>query len=279
MHQSPLRSSPLPRSRFVRFALAAAFALAIASPNIALAADYTDIWWNRGEGGWGMNVVQSENFMFVTFFIYGVDNKPTWYSAELSLDSNGAYSGPLYLTAGTYYALPWNVGDVTSAQQVGSASFRPSTSNAYQATMTYVVNGVGTIVKSVERQTLTSITIGGVYTGGMSASQTNCNDTSGNGSYTGTYGLQVTQSNAGAVTLSFTYPTYACQITGTLAQHGGQYTISGASYACTQSGSTVFSASADLSEVKATAQGIEGRWISAVGSGCIERAQFSAVLN
>ena len=279
MRQSPLRPSPLLWSRLARLALAAAFSLALASPNIALAADYTDIWWTPTEAGWGMNVVQSENFLFVTFFIYGVDHKPTWYSAELSLDSNGAYSGPLYSTAGTYYALPWNVGDVTSAQQVGAASFRPSTSNAYQATMTYVVNGVGTIVKSVERQTLTSITIGGLYTGGMSASQTGCSNASSNGSYTGTYGLQVTPTNAGAVTLSLTYPTYACQITGALAQHGGQYTISGASYACTQNGSTVFSASADLSEVKATAQGIEGRWISAVGGGCIESAQFSAVLN
>jgi hypothetical protein len=91
--------------------------------------------------------------------------------------------------------------------------------------------------------------------------------------------LQVTQTNAGAVTLSFTYPTYACQMTGTLALHGGQYTITGASYACVQGGSTVFSATADLSEVKATSLGIEGRWVSAVGGGCIESAQFSAVLN
>jgi hypothetical protein len=276
MLQSPLRPPSSFPSRFVRFARATAFALALFSPGIVLAADYTDIWWTPSESGWGVNVVQSETFMFVTFFIYGADHKPTWYTAELSLDNTGAYSGPLYLTAGTYYALPWNAGDATSAQQVGSASFRPSTSNAYQATLTYVVNGVGTVIKSVERQTLTTITIGGLYTGGLSAAQTSCNTSSDNGSYTNTYGLQVTQTNAGAVTLSFTYPTYACQITGVLAQHGGQYTITGASYSCTPGG---FSATADLSEVKATAQGIEGRWISAVGSGCIESAWFSAVLN
>jgi hypothetical protein len=275
MLRSLLRPSSSP---FIRFARAAAFALALCSPGAVLAADYTDIWWTPGEGGWGMNVIQSENFLFVTFFIYGVDHKPTWYTADLSLDNTGAYSGSLYANTGTYYALPWNTGDATE-QQVGTASFRPSTSNAYQATMTYVVNGIGTVVKSVERQTLTAITIGGLYTGGMSASQTSCNNASDNGSYTRTYGLQVTQTNAGAVTLLFTYPNYACQMTGSLALHGGQYTIAGASYTCTQSGSTVFSAAADLSEVKATAQGIEGRWISAVGNGCIESAQFSAVLN
>ena len=230
MLRSPLRPSSSLPSRFVRFARAATFALALCGPGAVFAADYTDIWWTPGEGGWGMNAIQSENFMFVTFFIYGVDHKPTWYSAELSLDSSGAYSGPLYLTAGTYYALPWNTGDATSAQQVGSASFRPNTSNTYQATMTYVVDGVGTVVKAVERQTLTAITIGGLYTGGMSASQTSCNNASSNGAYTGTYGLQVTQTNAGAVTLSFTYPNYACQMTGVLALHGGQYTIGGADY-------------------------------------------------
>jgi hypothetical protein len=279
MVQSPLRPPSSLSSRFVRFAHAAAFALALCSPNAVLAADYTDIWWTPGESRWGTNVVQSENVMFVTFFIYGVDRKPTWYTAQLSLDNTGAFSGPLYLTASTYYALPWNTGDATSAQQVGSASFRPSTSNTYQATLTYAINGAGAVIKSIERQTLTTITIGGLYTGGMSASQTGCNDSSNNGSYTGTYGLQVTQTSAGAVTLLFSYPTYACTMTGTLAQHGGQYTITGASYACTQSGSPVFSSIADLFEVKATAQGIEGRWNSSVGSGCFERGQFSAVLN
>ena len=177
MLRSPLRPSSSLASRLVRFARAATIALALCGPGAALAADYTDIWWTPSESGWGMNVIQSENFMFVTFFIYGADHKPTWYTADLSLDSSGAYSGSLYATTGTYYALPWSTGDAT-AQQVGSASFRPSTSNTYQATMTYVVSGVGTVVKAVERQTLTAITIGGLYTGGMSASQTNCNNSS-----------------------------------------------------------------------------------------------------
>ena len=36
------------------------------------AADYTDLWWNPAEGGWGVNLVQSDNFMFVTFFIVNI---------------------------------------------------------------------------------------------------------------------------------------------------------------------------------------------------------------
>ena len=67
------------------FLLAAAFR--------AHATDYTDIWYIPAESGWGANVVQSDNFLFVTFFIYGADNKPTWYTAQLTLDASGNYNG------------------------------------------------------------------------------------------------------------------------------------------------------------------------------------------
>ena len=258
--------------------LAACLIALLVAPQNTRAADYTDLWWNPLESGWGVNVIQSETFMFLTFFIYGQDRKPTWYTADLSLDATGAYGGGLYLTTGTYYALPWNNGDAAPAQRVGSASFRPSSTNAYQATLTYVVDGVGTVAKAVERQTLTTITLGGGYTGGMSATQSGCSNSSSNGAYQNIYDLTVTQTTGGSVTLMFAYPTYACTMSGTLVQHGGQYTIEGASYSCTQNNQTVFSVTANLFEVKATAQGIEGRWSSAVGSGCEENARFSAVL-
>src|SRR5438067_6405729 len=262
-----------------RFPLALIIAalLAFDAPS-ARAADYTDLWWVPAESGWGVNVVQTDNFMFLTFFIYGQDRKPTWYTADLTLDSSGAFSGGLYATTGTYYAQAWNPGDAGAVLQVGNASFRPSLINAYQATLTYVVNGIGTITKNIERQPLTPPLIGGQYTGGLSAVQTSCANSSNNGAYKATYDLQVTQTTAGAATFVFTYPTYACTLTGTLAQHGRQYAISGADYRCVQNGATAFASSANITEIAATAQGIEGRWAANVGGGCREDVQFSAVL-
>lgn len=260
-------------SRLILASLAATFLCCV--PRAAVAADYTDLWWVPAESGWGVNVVQSENFLFLTFFIYGADNKPTWYTAQLTQDATGAYSGGLYVTAGTYYALPWNTGDAIPAQQVGSASFRPSAANAHQATLTYVVNGVGTVTKAVERQTLTAINLGGAYTGGLAGAQTGC---SAAGAYRNTYDLQITQTAAGATTLAFAFPTYACTLAGTVDQHGSQYTMSGAEYKCTQNNQTVLTATANLAELKATALGIEGRWTAPVGGGCTENAHFSAVL-
>ena len=80
------------------------------------------------------------------------------------------------------------------------------------------------------------------------------------GSYRNTYDLQVTQSTNGDASFTFAFPTYRCTLSGTLVLHGSQYTMPGAEYKCTQGGSTVLSTSADLAEIKATAQGIEGRW-------------------
>jgi hypothetical protein len=259
------------------FARLATFAaIAALTPAAAHATDYTDLWWTPTESGWGVNVVQSDAFMFLTFFIYGPDNKPTWYTAQLSQDAQGAYSGGLYLTGGTHYAKPWNPADSPAAQVVGTAQFRPSATNAYEATLTYVVNGVGTVVKAIERQPLTLINVAGSYSGGLAGVQSGC---SNSGSYRNTYDLQVTQqASSGAATFTFTFPTYTCTLSGTLVLHGSQYTMTGAEYKCSQGGATVLSTSADLAEIKATAQGIEGRWAAPVDGGCTENAYFSAVL-
>ena len=75
----------------------------------AAATDYSDIWFNPAEAGWGMNLVQSDNFMFLTFFIYGSDSKPTWFTGQVTLDANSNnFNGTLYATTGTYYILPWS---------------------------------------------------------------------------------------------------------------------------------------------------------------------------
>jgi hypothetical protein len=34
-----------------------------------------------------------------------------------------------------------------------------------------------------------------------------------------------------------------------------------------------------LTQVKQTAQGIEGQWVAPIGAGCVETGYFSAVLN
>ncbi len=74
----------------IRLAIAAALAAASLSSPVASAAtvpvnigsQYTDLWWNPQENGWGMNVVQQGETAFITLFVYGPDDKPTWYVAS-----------------------------------------------------------------------------------------------------------------------------------------------------------------------------------------------------
>ena len=60
-----------------RIAARAALSAACLFPGAAFATDFTDIWLVPQESGWGVNVVQSDTFLFVTFFIYDAHTQPT----------------------------------------------------------------------------------------------------------------------------------------------------------------------------------------------------------
>ncbi len=241
----------------------------------ARATDYTDIWFNPTEqstagGGWGINVVQSDAFAFLTFFIYGPDNKPTWYVAAVTQDANGNFNGPLYATTGTYYSAPWNPADGAGSAQVGTASFQPT--SAYTANLSYALTGGPTIVKSIQRQALTSIPLGGSYSGTQAGSYSNC----ATPAYTDRFNLGVAQVIGGAMTFTFNYSDsgMTCILSGAFEQLGQLYRIPNATYSC----STGLSTTAAVSEIKATTFGIEASFSAPnVGGGCREDATFSAV--
>ena len=239
------------------------------------ASDYTDIWFNPSEqstagGGWGVNVVQSDTFMFLTFFIYGPDNKPTWYVAGLTRDANGNFSGPMYATTGTYFGAPWNPADGAGSAQVGTASFQPI--DAYSANLSYAFSAGPTVVKVIQRQSLTSIPLGGSYNGTQAGSYSNCN----NGfAYTDRFGLGVSQPTASTLTFTFAYSDsgLSCTLSGTFEQRGQLFRIPTASYTCSDGLSTT----ATVSEIKATNFGIEASFTAPANGGCREDATLSAV--
>lgn len=263
------------RKRFRSARLYTAWLLVLAFAPAAAATDFTDIWFIPQESGWGVNIVQSDSFLFATFFIYGSDKTPTWYTALLTFDGT-RYAGGLYRTEGSFWANPWNPAEHPDAVRVGTASFEPGI-DAYHATLAYAVDGGGSVSKQIVRQTLTRIVLGGSYVGGQAGAYSNCAASAQNGPYTDTYALDVTHAVNGSATLTFTYGSGAtCTLSGSLAQFGQLYDMPGATYACT--GNLAFTTSATVYELKATAQGIEGRLAANLPSGCRESANFSAVL-
>jgi hypothetical protein len=269
----------MPMSSTIRRSIAAAV-LSVSALLLPLspahAADYTDLWVTPGEDAWGVNFVQWDSLIYATFFIYGPDKKPTWYGAVMSRDGSGNFAGTLYVNQGTYFALPWNPADI-AGPPAGTASFRPSTTNSYQGTLVYTVNGIVTITKSVQRfNDHPAIPLAGSYYGGENIAYTACTNSANNANFTDSFPLTVTQS-ASALTLVFAFEGLGatCTMSGALAQNGLLYSVPSASYTCTDGLSTT----AAISNVKQTAIGIEGQFSApgTNGDNCLESTRFSAV--
>jgi len=255
---------------FKRFFVALLFA-GFTLPALA-ATDYSDMWYIPAESGWGVNLTQNENVIFMTFFIYGPDNQPKWYVAITARDANGNFTGSLFSTVGTYFGLPWNPADHLPATLVGTATFAPV--NPYQGTLTYTLLAGPSVNKSIVRETLVAINLAGNYTGGQAGaySGSSCGIS---GPYKDNFDLQVSQSSSNLI-LTFNYVGLAesCTLSGALVQNGQLYSVPSASYQCDDGLNT----SASLSEIKKTSLGIEGRYAASnVGGGCREDAGFSAV--
>jgi hypothetical protein len=243
--------------------------------------EYTDVYYNPAESGWGVFLVQSDTTQFLAFFIYGTDNKPTWYTAQLAQDAAGNYNGQLYATTGTYFGLPWNPAQLTVAA-VGTVSFVPT--NIYTATVTYSLTGGPSVTKTVQRQTLTPYRLAGGYSGSMSGTVSGCADPLDNDAHVrGRFSLAVTQTADTDSTLTFTFTDnvhsgLVITVTGSLTHLGRLYKLTG-QYSSTSPAETVPPHAATINSYHPTGQGIEGRITTTLGDGCMLSLPFSAVLN
>jgi hypothetical protein len=244
----------------------------------ARAAEYTDVYYDAAEDGWGVFLVQSDTTQFLAFFIYGPDGKPTWYVAILADDGTGKFTGTLYATTGTYFPNPWQG---KSTVEAGTASFTPS--DPYHATLSYTVNGVGTVTKAVQRQTLTAYVLSGNYSGSGSGSINSCvNPGQNEPTYRSRFGLTVAQTGDQSASLVFTFVDAAhtglvCTIAGPLTHIGRLYQLNGES-SCTVNGAPVGQAQAvTIDAFHTTSHGIEGHFTAI--EGCTASVHFAAVLN
>ena len=71
----------MPRLRHALSAVLLVAVLGLGTARGAAVANFQDQWWNAGESGWGAAVLQQWETLFVCFFVYGPDGKPTWFVA------------------------------------------------------------------------------------------------------------------------------------------------------------------------------------------------------
>ena len=86
-------------------------AISFCAPSFAntLTADLSDLWYDEKESGWGVNVTQQREVIFMTFFIYGADGRAAWYTGQTTQtgqNSQGAliFSGQMFEFRGPYFA-------------------------------------------------------------------------------------------------------------------------------------------------------------------------------
>jgi hypothetical protein len=132
-----------------------------AQPNLALATNYTDLWWAApagSEAGWGINLTHQGDLIFATWFTFAHDHSPMWLVGTASKTAPGVYTvtqlgrltGPPFNTT-PFPPLGSAMGPVVAI--VGSASFTFTDGN--DATFAYTVDGV-TQSKAITRQVFTN---------------------------------------------------------------------------------------------------------------------------
>jgi hypothetical protein len=190
--------------------------------------DATDLWFNVNEQGWGLNVIQQDDILFATLFVYGGDNQPRWYvGSDLRYshsDASGGlvFTGIWYRTTGPYFVVPFNP-NLFNVYPVGTATFTLNGVNS--ATFTYSVDNV-VVSKNVTRQTWATNWLAGIYVGATVADYANCDNPADNGYYEDSAVFTVTQSGS-TVTIVQAAAGFTCTFTGTYEQHGRLGELSG----------------------------------------------------
>ena len=103
------------------------------------AVDYTSLWWNASESGWGVALTQQFGTIFAAVYTYDATGKPIWYVASSCAVSGSGCVGDLYqVTGGTAPTDPWN-GASKVVSKVGSVTF--AFTDGSNGTMSYTING------------------------------------------------------------------------------------------------------------------------------------------
>lgn len=107
----------------------------------ATATNYSDLWWNAAESGWGLTLLQQGNAMFVAWYSYADDQAPQWLTSVATRQSDGSFLGRLNRpTSGTAFNREPE-GAVTALPLPDVGEVRLRFTNGETGTMAFTVDG------------------------------------------------------------------------------------------------------------------------------------------
>jgi hypothetical protein len=206
----------------------AALLLALLLPNVSFAipvtVDYTDMWWNPDESGWGANVIQQGDTIFVTLFVYDRNTNPVWFVApQVTYQGGGLFTGQLFQTTGPIYFQPPFDPTAVTVVPVGQLTFNAST--AIAAKLTYNVGGI-VITENITRLSWRTDNLAGFYIGGRQGVWSGC-DPALNGRVDSAATIGVSEQPSGQVQIRDVGKGYTCNYSGLHSATGHMGAITG----------------------------------------------------
>ena len=222
--------------------------------------DQSDLWWNPNESGWGVQMVQRDQAIFATTYVYDSNNVPHWYTALMNYQGNFVWTGDLYQSNGTYFGtVPYNPSAFVN-QKAGTMTWNAPMENS--GTLTYSVNGMQ-VTKSLTRFALATDNFGGTYLGAIHVVNSGCFNPALNGPVDAYGQLNVVQSGSSIQLVIVGLSGGTITMVGNLSQAGQFGSVRGQ-----MSASDGVSGSFSLSEMAVGMNGLTARLSSNGSTGC-----------
>lgn len=230
--------------------------------------DYSDLWWNPNESGWGVTLTHQGDTVFATFFVHAQDNTAQWYSgaAFSSGTTHPVFTGQLFEGRGPWFGGPFNP-QLASNRMVGTVTLDLPGINS--GTVTYTVDGVS-VTKSIQRQTFRANNMAGAYIGGASYVLTGCGAQSGGYEQSALFNISHSGSTVSIGALLANGSN--CTITGNYNQAGRMGDIAG-TLACTNGSTATYHAF----EIESGRLGFQTRYTADYGGGCTEAGSIGGL--
>jgi hypothetical protein len=112
-------------------------------------ADYSDLWWNPHESGWGIGIHRHPSGnMYAAWYTYGADGTPVWFTLQpgqwVYADT---YTGVIYRTTGPYFGGAFDPSRFTiAAVGTGTITFNDHS----HAIFSYTLEGISSS-RNIER--------------------------------------------------------------------------------------------------------------------------------